>query len=85
MKRSTDKAGTVRPGTVRPGVRDLFGKRSRAALAPDAKTRMLALDLRAMSERAFHAGLGRSSSLIEIAALMVELEGAAIAQDELDL
>tara|TARA_R110002096_G_scaffold223314_4_gene412339 strand:- start:360 stop:524 length:165 start_codon:yes stop_codon:yes gene_type:complete len=54
-------------------------------LASDSKSQMLALDLRAMSERAFRAGLDRSSSLIEIAALMVELEGSSIDQDEADL
>ena len=80
MKRSSGMAGRDRPGA-----RDLFGKRSRADQALDSRTQMLALDLRTMSERAFRAGLGRSSSLIEIAALMVELEGSAIAQDELDL
>ena len=77
MKRSADTAGKSRSGA-----RDLFGKQSRDGLAPDAKTRILALDLRAMSERAFRAGLGRSSSLIEIAALMVELEGSSVDQDE---
>lgn len=80
MKRSTDRAGRDRSGP-----RDLFGKRSRSGLASDSKSQMLALDLRAMSERAFRAGLDRSSSLIEIAALMVELEGSSIDQDEADL
>ena len=37
----------------------------------------IAAHLREMSEHAMQAGLGRSSSLIEVAALMIELEGAA--------
>lgn len=80
MKHSTDMAG--RGQSV---ARDLFGKRSRADSMPDANTQTLALDLREMSERAFRAGLGRCSSLIEVAALMVELEGSALDQDEFDL
>ncbi|WP_417477075.1 hypothetical protein [Maricaulis sp.] len=43
---------------------------------------LIALDLREMSERALRAGLGRSSSLIEVAALMVELEGSVMHQDD---
>ncbi len=80
MKRSTEMAGKGQTGR-----RDLFGKRSRAGSIHDASTQTLALDLRAMSERAFRAGLGRCSSLIEVAALMVELEGAAATQDEFDI
>jgi len=43
---------------------------------------LIALDLREISERALRAGLGRSSCLIEVAALMVELEGSVVLQDE---
>jgi hypothetical protein len=36
---------------------------------------LIALRLREISEHAFRAGLGLSSSLIEVAALTVEMEG----------
>jgi len=45
---------------------------------------MIATHLRQMSEQAMQAGLGRSSSLIEVAALMIELEDAAGIQLDVD-
>jgi hypothetical protein len=38
---------------------------------------LIALHLREMSEHALRAGLGLSSSLIEVAALTIELEGVS--------
>lgn len=66
----------------KPTERDLFGRRSRVAAGGDPAMSLIALDLREISERALRAGLGRSSSLIEVAALMVELEGSVVLQDE---
>ncbi|WP_417470376.1 hypothetical protein [Maricaulis sp.] len=65
--------------------RDLFGRRPRLAGAPDPALHRIALDLREVSERALRAGLGRCSSLIEVAALMVELEGSMMLQDDPDI
>ncbi|SDM76962.1 hypothetical protein [Maricaulis salignorans] len=62
--------------------RDLFGRSPRIETGSDPAMSLIALDLREMSERALRAGLGRSSSLIEVAALMVELEGSVVLQDD---
>lgn len=65
--------------------RDLFGRRI-IALPPEmAGTDTMVLDLRALAEEAFRAGLDRSSCLIELASLMIELEAASLAQDEAEL
>tara|TARA_R110001606_G_C15204382_1_gene632099 strand:- start:577 stop:810 length:234 start_codon:yes stop_codon:yes gene_type:complete len=77
MKPST---GYVRRGKAIE--RDLFGRRARPSPGSDPAMSLIALDLREMSERALRAGLGRSSSLIEVAALMVELEGSMLLQDD---
>ena len=55
--------------------RDLFGQKLPPAISARAETIDLAEDLRRISERAYHAGLDRSCSLIEVAAQMVEMEG----------
>ncbi|WP_417482032.1 hypothetical protein [Maricaulis sp.] len=65
--------------------RDLFGRRPRLEGAADPALHRIALDLREVSERALRAGLGRCSSLIEVAALMVELEGSVMLQDDPDI
>jgi hypothetical protein len=39
---------------------------------------MIASHLREMSEHAYRAGFGNSSSLIEVAALMIEMEGRTV-------
>jgi len=65
--------------------RDLFGRRPRVAGSADPALRLIALDLREVSERALRAGLGRCSSLIEVAALMVELEGSMMLHDDPDI
>lgn len=54
---------------------DLFGKKLPPVISAREETIDLAEDLRRMSERAYHAGLDRSCSLIEVAAQMVEMEG----------
>lgn len=80
MRRRSDM-----PGAGRSAERDLFGKRPLVAIGGDRNSAELALTLRQMSEMAFRVGLDRSSSLIEVAALMVELEGAVVAQDAADI
>ena len=50
-----------------------------------AATDTMILELRALAEDAFRAGLDRSSCLIELASLMIELEAASLAQDEVEL
>lgn len=57
--------------------RDLFGHKLPPAETARAETLDLAEDLRRISERAYHAGLDRSCSLIEVAAQMVEMEGVS--------
>jgi hypothetical protein len=49
--------------------------RASAGLDRSDVSELIAFQLREMSEHALRAGLGVSSSLIEVAALMVEMEG----------
>ena len=65
--------------------RDLFGRRILALPPEMAATDTMILELRALAEDAFRAGLDRSSCLIELASLMIELEAASLAQDEVEL
>lgn len=56
--------------------RDLFGHRLPPQDEADGAALVLAEDLRRLSERALRSGLDRSACLIEVAALIAELEGA---------
>ena len=80
MKLRLPISGRTRPVHTKPG-QDLFGKPLDPAAAAEGEMLALAEQLRALSEDAYHAGLDRCCSLIEVAALMVELE-AGVGVDE---
>lgn len=54
---------------------DLFGKKNWAASRYGSAADRLAHELRSLSESAYTLRLARAAALIEIAALIVELEG----------
>lgn len=58
--------------------RDLFGHRVSELVRDRDESDDIAASLRLLSETALHAGLGRSSIIIEVAAIMVELEGSVV-------
>ncbi|WP_300531758.1 hypothetical protein [Maricaulis sp.] len=62
-----------KPASPKPG-HDLFGQPISPSITADGDMLELAERLRALSEDAYHAGLERCCSLIEVTALMVEME-----------
>lgn len=70
------------PVRAKPG-HDLFGQPLDPAIHAEGEMLALAEQLRALSEEAYHAGLDRCCSLIEVTALMVELEaGVGVVERE---
>jgi len=63
--------------------RDLFGQPMPASEITRPLSSELAFDLRRLSEKAVQGGMARSGCLIELAALIVEMEGAYESEDQL--
>lgn len=64
--------------------RDLFGRVPPVALLGEVPSDEIAARLRRLSEDAYALGLGRAATLIEVAAIVTEMEGELVYRDELD-
>ncbi|WP_300541144.1 hypothetical protein [Maricaulis sp.] len=61
---------------------DLFGYTKVPIYPHGEDADRIALDMRALSEQCYQARLSRSAALAEVAALMVELEGLLIENED---
>lgn len=68
----------------KPKIRDLFGRPPPISLLGEVPSDDIAARLRRLSEEAFSVGLGRAATLIEVAAIVSEMEGELVYRDELD-